>query len=205
MYLLLSWIVVLLALAGVHLAANRFALDWLFYLAIAADVLAGIVLLITLLGLLCRRAHQVSRAASLQQPVEAVWQAISDIAAVPSWNRMVLKAEKLPDRDGHELWRETYTGNYAVLLETTEASPPNRLVRTIADEKGPFSGRWEFILVPEESGARLTITEFGAVPNPFFRFMARMFMDPHQYIDLYLKALAGKFNETATIATPART
>lgn len=205
MQLLLSWIVVLVALAGAHLAADRFALDWLFYVAIGLDVFAGIILLITLLGLLCKRTHQVSRTVTLNQPAEAVWHAISDIASVPSWNKMVLKAEKLPDRNGHELWRETYSGNYPILLETTELSPPTRLIRTIADERGPFTGRWEFAIDTQEAGVRLTITEFGAVPNPFFRFMARMFMDPHQYIDLYLKALAGKFNETAAITTPAKT
>ncbi|MBM4068903.1 MAG: SRPBCC family protein [Planctomycetes bacterium] len=204
MQLLLSWIVVILALAGAHLAADRFALDWLLYVALALDVLAGIALLITLLGLLCRRTHQVSRTVTLNQSADAVFAAISDIAGVPAWNKMVLKAEKLPDRNGHELWRETYTGNYPVLLETTESSPPNRLVRTIADENGPFTGRWEFAIAPQEPGVQLTITEFGAVPNPFFRFMARMFMDPHQYIDLYLKALAGKFNETAAITLPAK-
>jgi hypothetical protein len=205
MQLLLSWIVALLALTGIHLAAERFALEWLFYVAIALDVLAGIILLITVMGLLCKRAHQVSRSVTLNQPAEAVWQAISDIANVPSWNKMVLKVGKLPDRNGHELWRETYSGNYPILLETTESSPPNRLVRTIADERGPFTGRWEFSIDTQDAGVRLTITEFGAVPNPFFRFMARMFMDPHQYIDLYLKALAGKFNETAAITTPAMT
>lgn len=205
MRLLLFWIVVLLALAATHLAAEHFSLDWLNLIAIAADVLAGVVLLITLLGLLCNASHRASRTVTLHQTVDTVWQAISDIAAVPTWNKMVLKTEKLPDRDGHEVWRETYTGNYPILLETTESSPPTRLVRTIADEMGPFTGRWEFALTPEEAGTRLTITEVGAVPNPFFRFMARMFMDPHQYIDLYLKALAGKFSEKPAINTPAAT
>lgn len=205
MKLAFSWIMALLGLASLHIAADRFALDWLFYAALAVDVFAGVILLITLLGLLCRRSHQVARTMKLNQPTEAVWQAISDIVAVPTWNKMVLKAEKLPDRNGHEVWRETYSGNYPILLETTEASPPGRLVRTLADEKGPFTGRWEFALAAEDPGSRITITEFGTVPNPFFRFMARMFMDPNQYLDLYLKALATKFGETADIGTPGKT
>ncbi len=201
--MILIWLIVVPVLGGLHFASQQFHIGWLFWVAVALDVVAGILLAITMLGLLCRKAHQVARTIALNQTGETVWQAISDFAGVPGWNKMVVKVERLEDRNGHEVWRETYTGNYPILLETTTAAPPQRLVRTIADENGPFSGRWEFDLAPQEAGCRVTITEFGEVPNPFFRFMARMFMDPAQYIELYLKALAAKFGETAKIETPA--
>ena len=73
------------------------------------------------------------------------------------------------------------------------------LVRTIADEKGPFRGRWEYDITAQEQGSKITITEHGEIPNPFFRFMARVFMDPAMYLELYLKALAKKFNEPAVL------
>jgi uncharacterized protein YndB with AHSA1/START domain len=174
-------------------------LDILYWIGIAAAVLIGLIVLITLVGLLFSKAHVVGRCVALKQTPETIWQTISDFANVPTWWGMVTKVQRQPDVDGQEVWRETYTGNYGILLRTTEAIPPKRLVRTIADEKGPFRGRWEFDITLQEQGSKITITEHGEVPNPFFRFMARMFMDPAMYLELYLKALAKKFNETAVL------
>jgi uncharacterized protein YndB with AHSA1/START domain len=171
-------------------------LDILYWIGIAAGVLAALILLIALAGLFFAKGHVVNRSLSLQQTPETIWQAVSDFANVPSWWGMVTKAEQ-PKKDEPAVWRETYTGNYGILLRTTEFTPPKRLVRTIADEKGPFRGRWEYDIVPNEQGSTIIITEHGEIPNPFFRFMARMFMDPAMYIEMYLKALAKKFNETA--------
>jgi hypothetical protein len=170
-------------------------LEILYWVGIAAGVLAGLILLIALAGLFFAKAHVVSRSLPLQQTPETIWQAISDFPNLPTWCGLVTKVERQPDKDGQEVWRETYTGNYGILLRTTESTPPKCLVRTIADEKGPFRGRWEFDIVPQEQGSTITITEHGEIPNPFFRFMARMFMDPAMYLELYLKALAKKFNE----------
>jgi uncharacterized protein YndB with AHSA1/START domain len=184
-------------------------LDIIFWIGIAVGVLVGLILLIALAGFFFAKSHVVSRSLPLQQTPDTVWQAVSDFANVPSWWGMVTKAEQ-PNKEEPDVWRETYAGNYGILLRTTESTPPKRLVRTIADEKGPFRGRWEYDISPREQGSTITITEHGEIPNPFFRFMARMFMDPALYLELYLKALATKFNEPAalekTVATkPAPT
>ncbi|MBI1830737.1 MAG: hypothetical protein HYR84_04720 [Planctomycetes bacterium] len=110
----------------------------------------------------------------------------------------MLKIEKQPDKNGHEVWKERYTGNYGLFLETAEATAPTRLVRIIADDGGPFTGRWVFVLAPVEAGCTLAITEFGEVRNPFFRFMFRMFMKPEYYLEMYLKALSAKFGESGS-------
>jgi hypothetical protein len=178
-------------------------LDILFWVGIVAGVLAGLILLIALAGLFFKKAHVVGRSLALQQTPETIWQTISDFPNQPNWCGLVTKAERQPDQNGQEVWRETYTGNYPILLRTTEAVPPTRLVRTIADEKGPFRGRWEFDIAPKDQGCTVTITEHGEIPNPFFRFMARMFMDPAMYLELYLKALAKKFNETGVLEKTA--
>jgi hypothetical protein len=162
---------------------------------IVLGVLAGVFALIVLVGAFLPRRHVVARALKTARPPGAVWQVITDYAAVPTWHQDVTAVERLPDRDGHPLWRETYRGNYPILLETTEAVEPRRLVRRIADENGPFSGRWEYDLAAEDGGCRITITEHGEVPNPFFRLMARLLMDPALYLELYLRALAVKLGE----------
>jgi uncharacterized protein YndB with AHSA1/START domain len=136
----------------------------------------------------------------LKQTAGAVWQVITDYASVPAWHPYVRKVERLPDKNGHEIWKETYPDNYGLILETTETTAPARLVRTIADEKGPFAGRWEFTLTATDTGCRLSITEFGDIANPFFRVMFRTGgMKPEVYLEMYLIALAKRFGEPAAI------
>ena len=106
--------------------------------------------------------------------------------------------EKQPDKNGHEVWKETYQGDFGLFLETTEATPPTRLIRTIADDQGPSPAAGSFRSAADDGGCRLTITEFGEVRNPFFRFMFRLFMKPAVYVEMYLVVLlATKFGETA--------
>lgn len=171
----------------------------LWWVVIGVGALAGILALVTAIGALLPKRHVASRAVRLKQPPEEVWKVVTDFAAAPAWHRAVQQVERLADKDGHEVWRETYAGGYPIVLETKEAVPPRRLVRSIADESGPFTGRWEFALSPEDGGTRVTLTEHGEVRNPFFRFMARAFMDPAAYLELYLKALADRFGEPAVI------
>src|SRR5437764_4749955 len=152
-----------------------------FWILVSVGIVVGILLAITVIGLFLPRSHRVTCALALKQTPVAVWQVITDHGRVPEWHANVIKVERLLDKRGHEVWKETYKGDYGMVLETTELSPPTRQVRTMTDEKGPFSGRWEFALTPTETGCRLSITEFGEVRNPFFRFMFRLFMKPEIY------------------------
>jgi len=174
--------------------------DILDYARSAVRVLAGTLILITVIGLFLPKAHQVARSTSLKAAPEAIWRVITDFAKVPAWHAGVEKVERLPDSNGHEVWRETFAGGYLMRLETLEVIAPRRLVRAITDETGPFSGRWEFDIAAAETGSRVTLTEYGEIANPFFRFMARLFMNPAMYVEIYLQALAGKFNEPAAVA-----
>ncbi len=174
--------------------------NFLLWLGVAVGVLVGVLVVLMLVGIFLPRYHEVRRATEIKQPPQAVWETITDYARVPDWHQEVVKVEKLADHDGHEVWRETYKGNYPITLETTLAEPPLRLVRHIADENGPFAGRWEYTLSPTPAGCRVAITEFGDIANPFFRFMARVLMNPAVYLDLYLTALAKKYGEEAKIS-----
>jgi uncharacterized protein YndB with AHSA1/START domain len=171
------------------------------WILIAAAVLVTLVVVLVLIGSFLPRAHVVARSIQLGQPPEAVWQVITDFANVPTWHTALKRVERLSDNNGHAVWRETYKGGPPIQLETVEIVPPHRLVRSIADEKGPFSGRWEFAVDEEAAGSRVTITEHGVIPNPLVRFIARAFMDPAKYLEMYLTALAGRFGETAAIET----
>jgi uncharacterized protein YndB with AHSA1/START domain len=174
----------------------------LFWVLIVLGVLIGLIVLVAIIGSFLPRGHVVARGVTTSQPPETVWQAITDIPAVPTWNAMVKKVERMPDRNGHEVWRETYQGNFPLQLETVEAIEPRRLVRAIADEKGPFTGRWEFDITPLASGCKVTITERGEIGNPAARFFARLFMNPAMYLEKYLQALAGKLGDPVKIEQP---
>ena len=170
------------------------------WILLGIGVLLGVSVLIVVTGMLLPRAHVASRSLKIQAPPEKIWQVIRDFRNVPTWHSDVIRVERLPDHHGREVWRETYKGGYLMKLETAEILPPRRLIRTIADEKGPFTGCWEFEIITAEEGSRITITEKGEVSNPLIRFMFRLFMNPAMYLEKYLKALATKFGEAAIVA-----
>jgi hypothetical protein len=166
-----------------------------YWILLGVGIVVGSLVLIAAVGLFLPKGHQIARSIAIKQSPDTIWQTITDFPGVPSWDSSVAKIEKMPDRNGHEVWKETYKNGYGLTLETTEAMAPTRLVRTIADVGGPFTGRWELVLTAIDGGCRITITEFGEVPNPYFRVMAKLFMKPEQHVVAYLTALAVKFGE----------
>lgn len=166
-----------------------------FWLLVSIGIVVGVLAAIFVAGCFLPRSHQVTRSRALKQTPTVVWQAIIDYANMPTWHPEVIQVERMPDKNGHPVWKETDRRSYVLLLETTEATAPTRLVRTIADEDGPFTGRWEFALTALEAGSRLSITEVGEIANPFFRVMFRLYMKPEYHLELYLQAVAKKFGE----------
>lgn len=163
-------------------------------------VLTSLLFIITAVGLSIPRKHVASRTLKTRQSPEIVWRAITDYEGQPVWRKDVKTVERLPDRDGHEVWREVYAQGSPITLETAEAVAPNHLVRNIADDGGPFSGRWEYDIKGDNTGgSRLTITERGEVPNPFFRFMSRFLIGHTYFMEKFQKDLAAKFGEEAVI------
>lgn len=166
-------------------------LRWILTIAGSA---AGLIALVWLIGLSLPVGHVASRTVRLKQPPEAVWQVLTDYAAQATWRSDVEKIDRLPDHDSHPVWRETLRDGMSFPLETTEAQPPARLVRKIADPKLPFGGAWTYEIAPAEGGSILTITENGEVYQPIFRVVSR-FTNQAASIEGFLTALARKFGE----------
>jgi hypothetical protein len=172
----------------------------MFWLLVAVGIVIGAISLIILIGSFLPEDHIASRKIALSQPPQTVWQVISDFPNTPKWHSGVKSVERLPDRNGHEVWQEEYQRSMKIPLETVETLAPRRMVRRIADENLPFGGTWEYIITPTtEGGSQLTITERGKVKNPFFRFMSRFVFGHKTTIDNYLKALAAKFGQQSSI------
>jgi hypothetical protein len=100
------------------------------------------------------------------------------------------KLERLPDNAGHEVWRQ-FMGRNSFTLETTELSPPTRMVRTIADDRAMFSGNWTYDIQPDNAGGTIvTLTEHGHVPGRIPRFMMNRLVGYHFYLKKHLRQLA---------------
>ncbi|MCU1310523.1 MAG: Polyketide cyclase/dehydrase [Candidatus Angelobacter sp.] len=158
--------------------------------------LVTFVLAIFATGAMLPLGHVASKKLKLNQPPEAIWQAISNHSDDPNWRSDLKGVERLPDQNGHPAWQETYKDGMKLLLEDSETVPPQKLVRRVKDSGNMFSGQWTFEIAPVGSGGSiLEITERGEVPNPFFRFVSRFIMGHTKSIEQYMTALAGKFGE----------
>jgi uncharacterized protein YndB with AHSA1/START domain len=161
-------------------------------------VLAGILILITVIGYLLPKAHTVTREARFHQPPEVIWKTITDIDAMPAWREGMKSVKRLADRNGLPAWVETLDSGI-IPLETVAWQPTAKLVVRIADPKLPFGGTWTYEITPLPSGTNLLIREDGEVYNPLFRFLSRFVFGYTGTIDAYLKSMAKKFGEQSPV------
>ena len=162
------------------------------WLAVVLFVLFDIVLI---MGVRLPRQHSVARTVSIHKPAQQLWAVLTDYAKQPQWRPDLVSVDQLPKRGGLEVWRENYKNGMADTLITEQSVPPVYLVRTIADEKNPVQGSWEFTLQRATEGStKVTIDERALVPNPLYRFMGNYVLR-YSYIDNFLKQLAAKMDE----------
>lgn len=162
---------------------------WILYIV---GGLVALVAVVALVGLMLPQNHIVSRTIRLKQSPDAVWKTITDYANMPQWRSELKKIERMPDVNGHEVWKE-YNSAGEMPLETIESTPPRKLVRKIGAGL-PFGGGWTYELTPDGSGTQLKITENGEVYNPIFRVVGK-FMDPAASMTTFLTGLATHFGE----------
>jgi len=160
--------------------------------------MAGVLILMTLIGWLLPRDHVATRIGRYRQSPEVIWKAITDVDAMPSWREGLKGVQHLPDRNGLPVHLEI-TSDGKIPFETIEMTPSRKLVTRIADPAQPFGGTWTFEITPAADGATLRITERGYVTNPFFRFMSRFVFSQTSTMESYLKSLAKKFSEEPRI------
>jgi len=158
--------------------------------------LAALVALMALIGAFVSRDHRATSTISLRQPPDSVWKVVRDIGGAPAWFSAMEKSERLPDRDGHEVWHQKMSG-FDVPIIVLESAPPGRLVTQIDPAAGgAFGGTWTYELAPDSTGTRISVTEGGWISNPIFRFMSRVLFGYYGSLDKYLKALGTRFGET---------
>jgi uncharacterized protein YndB with AHSA1/START domain len=171
----------------------------LWILLVVAGFLVVLMATVVIVGMRLPRGHTATRSLHLPRTApEAVWAAITDIDAYPTWRPGMREVTRLSDVDGRTRWRE-HDRNGKITFEVAAADPPARLVTRIADPGLPFGGAWTYLIEGTGGGSTLTVTEDGEVFNPVYRFVSRYVMGHTAGIDRYLTALAAKFGEPATI------
>jgi len=166
------------------------------WVLIVVGGLAALVALMALIGAFVSRDHRATTTISLRQPPDSVWKVVRDIGGAPAWFSAMEKSERLPDRDGHEVWHQKMSG-FDVPIIVLESAPPGRLVTQIDPAAGgAFGGTWTYELAPDPTGTRISVTEAGWISNPIFRFMSRFLFGYYGSLDKYLKALGTRFGET---------
>jgi uncharacterized protein YndB with AHSA1/START domain len=162
--------------------------------------LVGLIALMALVGAFLPRDHRATSTISVRQPPDSVWKTVRDLGGITAWWHEAQESVRLPDKDGHEAWRQK-VGGFDMPLVVLESQPPRRLVTKIDSPPGAaFGGTWTYELTPEGGGTRLSVTEAGWIANPIFRFMSRFLFGYYGSLDGYLKALGKRYNETATPA-----
>jgi uncharacterized protein YndB with AHSA1/START domain len=133
-------------------------------------------------------AHVASREVVVPRAPEQVFAALGDVDKYPAWRSDVRRVEVLsgPPRTR---WRE-HGSNGTIAFEFEDVQPPARLVSRIADRSLPFGGRWTYVLTPDGSGTKVSITEHGEVYNPLFRFMSRFVFGHTATMDTFLGDLS---------------
>lgn len=166
---------------------------------VVLGALVGLVLVITLVGALLPRDHRATASIALDQPADSVWRVIRALGGYAEWWGEAEAVERLPDRDGREIWEQRDRRGQRIPIEVVTAEAPRRLVTRIADEDLPFGGTWTFEIVDSASGCTLSLTEDGEVRNPVFRFMARFVFGHYATIESFLGALGQRFGQGVTI------
>ena len=171
------------------------------WILLALGLIVGLILLVVVVGMLLPRAHVASRKARFNQTPEVVFDAITDFQGQTAWRTGLAKVERLPDRDGNAVWRETSKRTGPLAMMVTKSDPPERYVTQIVDNKS-FGGTWTYQITPTERGCELTITENGEIYNPIFRVFARFVFGYTATMETYLKQLGTKFGEVVEPTAP---
>jgi Polyketide cyclase / dehydrase and lipid transport len=159
------------------------------WLLVGVLSIAGLLILVVIIGAFLPQKHTVSRSVSLHHSADTVW---ALIAGPPTWRPDVKNYQELPPHEGHRRWQETDKHGQTITFEAMESVAPLRLVTRIADRKLPFGGSWTYEIAPAAQSCTLTITENGEVYNPLFRFVSRFVIGHTATLDAYIEALNTK-------------
>ncbi|MDQ3068574.1 MAG: SRPBCC family protein [Acidobacteriota bacterium] len=165
----------------------RIAVILVLLVALAGAVLAAI-------GLALPASHEATRSARIDAPPAAIYPMLLTPEMYPDWRTGVERVDRLDS----DRFRE-HGPHGPMIFRITTREAPSRVVTAVDDPDQPFTGTWTFDLVQEGEQTRVRITERGAVPNPLFRSIARLFMSQTATLETYLKDIGRRFGQDVAI------
>jgi hypothetical protein len=168
------------------------------WILIACTALAGLVLIVFLIGAALPQEHTATVRIRLNRPPARVYATLVNVTESTTW-RSDLNAVEVISPEGEPLrWRES--GKYGTITFTRDDDvPARRIVVRIDDTTQGFGGRWIYELEPTGQGTVLTITEEGEVYSALFRFMSRFVFGHYATLESYARDLGRHFGDDIAI------
>lgn len=173
---------------------------WLYILLTLAGMLLTAIGVLGVLGSRLPETHVATASMELGATPEVVWATINEMESFPAWVPGFTKMERLPDDQGKQVWRQ-HMGRNSFVTTNDVFEPPSsanggrgRVLRTIRDDNGPFSGSWDHVVEPARvgGGSVLTLTETGTVKSAIPRAIMRYMIGEDHYLKKFLDAVKKK-------------
>ncbi len=151
-------------------------------------------------GSVLPQENTLIRGAYIAQPVDEVWQAVSDFESMPQWNSDISAVKRVESAAGENpLWRMEYGNNGYMLLKVEKKQSPLLLVSHIVESSYHFSGLWIVELSAQKNGTWVNITEKKHIPSPFVRFAMYYIIGVDKCIVDFFNNLGQKFNQPVEV------
>lgn len=159
---------------------------WLLWIVAG---LAGLILLVCLIGALLPRDHVAAAEAEMPAPPARVAAMVRAVEAYPEW-RGGMKGVEILGRDGGAVRFVEHGKDGILAFRLAEETPGTRFRSTIDDPKLPFGGYWIIALTPAGEGTRVRVEEHGFVRNLLFRFVSTLVLGHDRTMKAWLADMA---------------
>lgn len=173
-------------------------MQWTLILAAVVVAVLGAVVAI---GWKLPSEHRATREAEFSHGADELWAVLTNFSGLPDWMPGIRAVQRLDTVEGKDRWLyETAEGELTIEV-LTRSAPTLLTIRTVRSELA-FGGTWTWRISPLATGSLVTVTEYGWISNPFFRFMARYAFGISTTIDSALVALGRHMGESVRPRDP---
>jgi hypothetical protein len=115
-------------------------------------------------------------------PPALIVETLLDVESQPTWRSGIVSVERTA-----EGWTEKTDQGETISFRLTRQGPD--LVEMAFESSRGYHGSWQGVLVEQDGGTLLRVTETAVTPSPIGRILSRLFFDPEAYARAYLDAL----------------
>lgn len=138
--------------------------------------------------------HQASGSLMIDAPVGDVFELENSPQGYPEWRENVEDVRHFQDHgEGVVTWTEVWRDGNQFEFTVIEYVKDERLKVKIDDANDYFEGAWTYEFKGDGDKTTVTVTENGAIPNPFIRAMYKLSADPATALTTHLDELETHF------------